>query len=328
MSRHALVTGATGGLGLALTTALLEAGYAVRATGRSVAAGERLEAMGAEVVTGDLLRMDLARLCEGVDAVFHAAALSSPWGPEAAFQRINVEATEALVAAAGRAGCDAFIFVSSPSIYADFRDRIDLTEADPATARPLNAYARTKKEAEDRVLATDRPGFRTVAIRPRALIGPDDTVVLPRIVRLVRKGTLPVFRGGVARIDLTDVRDAAQALVLADRHRKTVGGRPVNISGGRPIGVIDLAQQLAGVLGVTPRLVPAPIGVMRVVAAASEAICSVLPGRPEPVLTPYTLATLAWSQTFDLTLARTALGYAPAHDPVEAALRLAPGIPA
>jgi hypothetical protein len=33
---------------------------------------------------------------------------------------------------------------------------------------------------------------------------------------------------------------------------------------------------------------------------------------------------LAYSQTFDLSLARTALGYAPTHDPVETALRLAP----
>lgn len=328
MSRRALVTGATGGLGLALTAALIEAGYSVWATGRSVSAGERLKAMGADFVSGDLLSMDLARLCEGVDAVFHAAALSSPWGPEAVFQRINVEATEALVQAARTVGCDAFIFVSSPSIYAAFRDQVGLTEDSPLPRRGLNAYARTKKAAEDHVLAADRPGFRTVAIRPRALIGPDDTVLLPRILKLVRRGTLPVFRGGIAQIDLTDVRDAAQALVLADRHREAVGGRPVNISGGRPIGIVDLASRLAEALGVRPRLIPAPMPLMHGLAAASEAICSILPGRPEPTLTPYTLSTLAFSQTFDLSFARAALGYSPVHDPVASALALAPETPA
>lgn len=322
--RRALVTGATGGLGLALTAALLEAGYAVRATGRSPAACARLKLMGAEVVPGDLLQMDLSGLCDGVDVVFHAAALSSPWGDEAVFRRINVEATQALVAAAKGAGCDAFVFVSSPSIYAAFRDQISLTEEVAPPARSLNAYARTKKLAEAHVLAADGPGFRTMAIRPRALIGPDDTVVLPRILKLVRKGVLPVFRSGVARVDLTDVRDAAQALVLADRHRAGIGGRAVNISGGQPIGVLDLAGRLCEALSVRPRLVPLPMGPMRAAAAASQTVCGLLPGRPEPSLTPYTLATLAYSQTFDLSFARSALGYAPAYHPVATALALAP----
>lgn len=322
--RRALVTGATGGLGLALTAALMEAGYAVRATGRSQSAGERLELMGAEVVLGDLLQMDPAVLCDGVDAVFHAAALSSPWGDEAVFRRINVAATQSLVAAAEGAGCDAFVFVSSPSIYTAFRDQIGLTEDVPPPVRPLNAYARTKKLAEAHVLAADRPGFRTMALRPRALIGQDDTVVLPRILKLLRKGVLPVFRGGVARVDLTDTRDAAQALVLADRHRAVIGGKAVNISGGQPIGLLDLAGRLCEVLNVSPRLVPLPMAAMRVAAAASQTVCGLLPGRPEPSLTSYTLATLAYSQTFDLNFARSALGYSPAYHPVATALALAP----
>lgn len=320
--RRALVTGATGGLGLALVATLIDAGYSVRATGRSVSAGRRLEAMGAEVVTGDLLHMNLSRLCDGVEAVFHAAAMSSPWGEEAAFHRINVAATNALLAAAGEAGCDAFVFVSSPSVHAAFRDQIGLTEACPPEAHPLNAYARTKKLAEAHVLAADRPWFRTIALRPRALVGPEDTVVLPRILRLVRKGMLPVFRGGAAQVDLTDVRDAARALVLADQRRDALGGRAINISGGQPVGVLDLAKRLCSVLGVQPRLIPVSMPVMRVAAKASEMICQALPGRPEPVLTPYTLATLAYSQTFDLGLARMALGYVPEHDPVQTALAL------
>lgn len=324
--RRALVTGATGGLGLALTAALVEAGYAVRATGRTPAAGERLEQMGAEVILGDLLQTDVVALCDGVDAVFHAAALSSPWGDEAVFHRINVTATQALLAAAEWAGCDSFVFVSSPSIYAAFRDQIGLTEDAPLPSRCLNAYARTKRLAEAHVLAADRQGFRTTAIRPRALIGPDDTVVLPRILKLVRKGVLPVFRGGVAKVDLTDVRDAALALVSADQNRSVVGGKVVNISGGQPIGVLDLAQRLCEVLNVRPRLVPAPMGAMRAAAAASQVVCRLLPGRPEPSLTPYTLATLAYSQTFDLSFARAVLDYAPAYHPLATALALAPSM--
>lgn len=326
MSRKALVTGATGGLGLALVQALLDAGYGVIATGRSGQTRGRLEDMGATVVIADLLNADLAALANGCDVVFHAAALSSPWGRDAEFQRINVEVTSALMEAAERSGCDAFVFVSSPSIHSAFRDRIGLTEVSEPPARTLNAYARTKLEAERLVLAADRPSFRTVAVRPRALIGPDDRVLLPRILRLVRRGVLPVLRNGVARIDLTDVRDAAQALVLADIHRRAVGGQAVNISGGRPVGLLDFSLRLSAELGLSPRLVPMPMALMRGAARASEIVCAVWPGRPEPLLTSYTLAALAYSQTFDLTFARTRLGYAPRHDAVETALALARGM--
>lgn len=324
--RRALVTGATGGLGIALSRALLDAGYAVRAVGRQPAALQRLTDMGAEAVAADLLETDLAALCEGMDAVFHAAALSSPWGPEDAFDRANVEATRRLLDAAQAVGVSSFIFVSSPSVYARWRDQTGITEATPWPAKPLNAYARTKGEAEVIVLAADRPGFRTVAIRPRALIGPDDTVLLPRILRLVRKGRFPLFRRGEALVELTDVRDGARALVLADQHREAAGGQAVNISGGRPMPIAALVEQLGRRLNTPVKIVPLPLWLGQGLSVVSDAVCRILPGRPEPVLTPYTLSTLAWSQAFDLSKARALLGYEPQYDAVETALAIAPGM--
>lgn len=328
MRRRALVTGATGGLGLTLTQALLDAGYAVRAAGRSPAAIQRLSAMGAEVVAGDLMTLDPAVLCADIDAVFHAAALSSPWGPDAAFQRANVDLTRILLAAARHGGADAFIFVSSPSVYARWRDQTGLTETKPLPSRALNAYARTKGEAEALVLAADAFGFRTVAIRPRAIIGPDDAVLLPRILKLVKRGRFPLFRRGRALVELTDVRDAARALILADVHREAAGGLAVNISGGRPLPIADLVRRLGQALGVEVRIVALPLALGQVMSVAADAVCRLLPGRPEPVLTPYTLSTLAWSQTFDLTRARDLLGYEPRYDANETAMGLAPGLEA
>lgn len=326
--RRALVTGATGGLGIALTRALLDAGYAVRAVGRQPAALQRLTDMGAEAVAADLLETDLAALCQGMDAVFHAAALSSPWGPEEAFDRANVQATRRLLDAAEAAKVDSFIFVSSPSVYARWRDQTGITEATPWPDKPLNAYARTKGEAEIIVLAADRPGFRTVAIRPRALIGPDDTVLLPRILRLVRKGRFPLFRRGEALVELTDVRDSARALILADQHREAAGGQAVNISGGRPLPIAMLVERLGQRLNTPVKIVPLPLWLGQGLSVVSDAVCRLLPGRPEPVLTPYTLSTLAWSQAFDLTKAKALLGYEPQYDPVETALAIAPDMSA
>jgi nucleoside-diphosphate-sugar epimerase len=322
--RRALVTGATGGLGLALAAALTEAGYEVRATGRDTAVFPRLHALGCETVPADLTRPDVApALCAGMDVVFHAAALSSPWGTWPAFHAINVAATNALLAAAKAAGADNFVFVSSPSVYARLADQVGLTEKDPPARKPMNAYAATKLAAERDVIAAAAPGFAASAIRPRALVGPDDTVLLPRVLRVVKRGTFPLLRGGKALVELTDVRDAAHALVLADQHRAQASGQVFNISGGQPTPVRALAERLAQALGRPIRFRPVPLSLVMAAAALSEAVCAALPGRPEPSLTVYGVSTLAYSQTFDLSLARTVLGYSPQFDATQTAFEVA-----
>ncbi|RYF92818.1 MAG: NAD-dependent epimerase/dehydratase family protein, partial [Caulobacteraceae bacterium] len=76
MGRRLLITGATGGLGLALVAAARARGDAVVATGRSVAAQGRIEGLGAHFVAADLAEpaTDLRALVRGCDSVIHAAA--------------------------------------------------------------------------------------------------------------------------------------------------------------------------------------------------------------------------------------------------------------
>ena len=131
------------------------------------------------------------------------------------------------------------------------------------------------------------------------------------------------FAVDVDLVELTDVRDAAHALVSADRNREQTGGKAINISGGRPTAVIDLGRSLGEALGRTLKLRAIPMPVARSLAAMMEGVCSVLPGRPEPKLTTYGLSTLAYTQTFDLTRARDLLGYAPQHNAVDTARTLA-----
>ena len=318
------MTGATGGLGLALVPALLARGYQVRASGRDRSAGERLRAAGAEFVAADLTDPAVAApLAADRDVVFHAAALSSLWGPPAAFAAINVEATVRLLAGARQAGCDAFIYVSTPSVYAEARDRLDLTEDSPLAKRFANAYVATKFTAEQSVLAANGPGFATVAIRPRALVGPDDRVLLPRLLRVARSGFFPLFRGGRALIELTDVNDAAEALVAADLRRASLGGRVFNVSGGAPMSVRDVVGAVFAAVGLAPRLVEAPFAFAAGACALAEAVCAHWPSRPEPPATVYSLMTLAFSQTFDLRGVREALSWAPRVSPEEAIARTA-----
>ncbi|AHE56307.1 NAD-dependent epimerase/dehydratase family protein [Sphingomonas sanxanigenens] len=318
--RHALVTGATGGLGLTLVPTLLAAGYRVRATGRSTAMLGRLAALGAEPRAVDLTDPQaLPPLCAGIDVVFHAAALSSPWGPFEAFERINVTATRQLLAAACGAGCDGFVFVSSPSIYAAPRDRVGLIETSAPCEPAMNAYAATKLAAERLVLGANGMRMKTVAIRPRAVMGPDDGVLLPRLLRIVQRGRFPLINGGKALVELTDVRDACRALLLADRHRVAAGGQAINISGGQPVTIRALVEALGEVAGRPIRFKPVSVDFAMRAAGLLETIYGLLPGRPEPPVTRYGVAMLAFSQTFDLSRARRLLGYEPLHDAVASA---------
>lgn len=308
MTRTALVTGATGGLGRELVAQLLTAGYRVRASGRDPAIGAQLRT---QFVPADLTVAPLAPLVSGVDIVFHLAALSSPWGTRAAFRSANVEATARLLAAARETGCGGLIYASTPSIYAEPRDRIGLTEDSPVAVRFANDYAATKYAAERMVLMADAAEFRTVAIRPRAIVGPHDRALLPRVLRSARHGRFPLPGGGNALIEPTDVRDAAAAFVAADRHLPTAGGNAINISGGNPGSVRALLERLFAQIGRTPRFVAVPTGFAMAAASAMERVAALLPGQPEPPLTRYSVMAIGFSQTMRLDRARDLLDWQP-----------------
>ncbi len=317
--RRILITGATGGLGAALVREALARGHHVVATGRSVVAGERLTAFGAKFAALDLTdpHADVRKLVRNCDSVIHAAALSASWGPGEAFTATNVDATTRLLAAAADEGLSRFVFVSSPSIFAGFADRIGIGEHDLPAAKPLNHYAQTKWAAEQLVLNQTHAALACCVVRPRALVGPGDQVILPRLAQLAARKRMPLLRGGMALIEMTDLRDAAWAICEAEERGPRIAGKAINISGGLPVPVRTIASRLSAALGKTPQFIPLPMILVRPLTTMVEAIARLRGTVREPVLTRYTLATLAYSQTFDPEPAQRLLGFMPRHDALE-----------
>lgn len=321
-ARHLLITGATGGLGLEIVRQAIVQGHRVRATGRSLEAGEKIKALGAEFIPVDLstdqeIPTSLTISC---DTIIHAAALSASWGTYSEFARANIHMTRKLLNAAKKAGIHRFVFISSPSIFADFKDRLGITELDPPADPPLNHYAHTKLQAERDVLSAATPSFYCCAIRPRALVGPGDKVILPRLINLAMRKRIPLPGFGRALIELTDLRDAAHAILSAERNLETISGQAINISGEKPVSVRMVAERLSESVGRNPMFIDIPLLVARGLASLMEAMAHLLGSKSEPLLTRYTLATLGYSQTFDLTAAKELLGYQPRYNALETLL--------
>jgi nucleoside-diphosphate-sugar epimerase len=325
-----LVTGATGGLGRNAVEALISRGASVRATGRRKSVGAQLQAIGAEFTALDLSTATpqaLDDLLLGVDVVWHTAALSSPWGRDHDFVAANATATKHLLAAAARQGARRFVHISTPALYFDYTDRRNVPETFCA-ASPVNMYAWTKAQAEAAVqdAVQQWPHLHCTVLRPRAIFGPHDQVLLPRLTRLLdqRKGHLPLPRAGLVTLDLTYVGNVVQALWLttfADAQQVPTG-TAINITNHEPVVLREVLHALyVQALGRPLNIVPVPWAMLSVIARSME-ICSRITGR-EPLLTAYSVGALSFDMTLDNTKARELLGYRPEVSMTQALQRTA-----
>jgi nucleoside-diphosphate-sugar epimerase len=307
-----LVTGATGCLGGVVAAKLVSLGHSVTGTGRNLAKGMQLGAVGVGFVPAELTnQVPMRSLVLHHQAVIHCGGLSSPWGRKSEFQQSNVEGTRTIVEAALE-GDARLIFVSSPSIYCDFSDRIAIGDNCAPAPRPVNAYAASKLEAEEIVRHAVKCGLDAAIIRPRAIFGATDTALMPRLLRAAVRGYLPLIEGGRAAVDLTYVDNAADALIAAVLRPQRFSGEAYNISNGEPITVRDLMQRVTTALGLRVRFIPIPFGLAYGIAATLEAVAKLRPSRPEPILTRYTVGVLGRSQTLSTTAAQRDLGFRPA----------------
>lgn len=306
-----LVTGAAGFLGAHVCYHLAEEGFQVIAHGRNQATLARLKASGFLTVSFDIEADDPASALTGlgsIDAVVHCAGLSSNWGSRAAFRSANVEATRRLLLALERTRLSHFIYVSSSSIYFDFRDRLKVTE-DLPLPRPVNDYAWSKAAAEG-IVRKARISSTTI-IRPRGIYGVGDKALLPRLFRAARRGALPLFRNGEAVIDLTHVEDVARAIIAILRAGRITHGKTYNVSGGEPVAGRCIVEQAAARAGVQVRWRPVPWSVARIGIRSLEGLHRLFLPRVEPVITVYSAGLLAFSQTLDVCAIQRDTGWTP-----------------
>jgi nucleoside-diphosphate-sugar epimerase len=316
-----VVTGASGFIGSHVARHLTAQGHEVIATGRDA---KRLEAAAPGALrrtTIDLAAGSLGDLLGDATAVVHCAARASPWGDRSAFWLDNVTATERLLEAARSTTVRRFVLISSPSIYFRFRDQQQLTEDFTPPTRWPTPYAETKWVAECRVRAA--PELGPIILRPRAVYGPADRAIMPRLIATARRGFFPVPSGGRAEVDVTYIDNFVTAVERALGAPRELEGRAFNITNGAPLEVRRLLEQLFHALRMRVRLVSIPRSAGMALARLSEAIAKMRAGRPEPRVTVYGMGLLAYSQTLSIAAAQEMLGYSPTVSTAEGLRRYA-----
>jgi nucleoside-diphosphate-sugar epimerase len=264
-----LVTGATGFVGRALCAALIKGGP-IRIVVRN-AAGES-PADGVDVVRGELsATADWSAAMAGVVAVVHCAARvhvmnDDAVDPLAEFRRINVEGSLQLARQAAAAGVRRFVFLSSIKVNGEQTDPGRPFTADQAPG-PLDPYGISKMEAEAALRALAREtGMAVVIIRPPLVYGPAVKGNFLAMIRALWRG-IPLPLGAVTanRRSLVALDNLVDLIVTCIDH-PAAANQTFLVSDAEDLSTAALLRRMGQQLGRPARLLPVPVGVLRLAA--------------------------------------------------------------
>jgi len=301
-----LVTGATGFTGGNLARALIARGHRVRALVRDRRRAGGLEEAGLELALGDLRDLaSLERAMTAVDVVYHIAAVYREASMSRdTYQAVNADASRHIVEAAARAGVRRVVHCSTVGVHGD----VDRPPADEdAPLKPGDVYQVTKLEGERLAReAGERLGIGVTVVRPTGIYGPGDR----RLLKLFRAVTrrLPILGSGEIYYHLTYIDDLVEGFRLCGEHPRAAG-RTYILAGGEVTTLNVLIGMIADVAGVKPPRIHLPVWPFWAAGALCEAIC--VPLGIEPPIYRRRVDFYTKSRAFDITRARTEIGYAP-----------------
>ena len=288
------VTGANGFVGSHLVPALIDAGHDVLGLVRDDAAADEVtRRLGParrariEPRTGDVTAPgSLASAIAGADAVLHLAALPRDWDGGASLRLVNTEGTRNVLVAARNAGIRRFVHLGALGVVDE----------------PQLHYASSKARA---MALVRESGLDWTILSPSLLFGPRDGFfnILAGLVRM-SPGIVPITGTGEARFQPLAIEDLARATVLTFADDATIG-HEYELGGPRVWTYRELMEEVLRGMGKRRLLVPVPVALIRLVAAAAEAI-----RLPFPVATDQ-LRQLKYDNVGALDGVRTAFGFEP-----------------
>jgi dihydroflavonol-4-reductase len=303
-----LVTGATGFTGGHLARALAARGDTVSALVRTEGpAASALAKAGVTLVMGDLRdRQALAAATGGVDVVYHIAAMYRLAGlGDEVYRAVNATAVNDVVEAAARGGVRRVVHCSTVGVHGDVEHP---PANEDAPLRPGDIYQVTKLEGEQ--LAREvglRLGIEVTIARPTGIYGPGDRRLL-RLFRGIARRRWVTLGAGEIYYHLTFIDDLVDGLRLCGT-LPAAANRTYILAGGEVTTLNALVALVADVAGVPVPARHLPVWPFWAAGAVCEAICA--PLGLEPPIFRRRVDFFTKSRAFDITRARTEIGFAP-----------------
>jgi nucleoside-diphosphate-sugar epimerase len=309
-----LVTGAGGFVGQFVARGLHHLGYQVRASGRSQSPPSELQQAGIEWRQTELSNELACRaLVSDCGWVLHCAGKSSPVGRWEDFARDNLVALRCLIRASSRV--EGFVYLSSSGVYFHGQSGLEARHESHPLPESYPAYYHylwSKRLAEEILRESALPW---IIVRPRAIYGPGDRSLFPRIRAQLMRGSLPIIGDGRNLTSLTHVQHLFDLMLLLLESQSDLGQTVWNICDGDPVDLWGLFQQIADKLGAPPLRRRTSVQVAYRLAHLLEMLGQI--SAKEPRLTRYTVDLLSQSQTLDISRARTKLGFQPRFTSLE-----------
>ena len=324
-----LVTGSAGFVGTSLVRALLARGCVVHGFDIAPAPFEdpKLRWFRGDVRSPD----DLRNALEGVDTVFHTAAMIATltYAPRTfgeMVRSVNVQGTRNVIRLAQERGVRRLVHTSSIVTMPEHQ-RAGASEG-PLYSTARDLYSTTKVASEQLVLrANGESGLLTAAIRPGGIYGPGErkTLIGPLMASLKQGAPLVMFGDGSSRMDYTYIDNLVDAQIRAAERLvdgSSVCGQAYLVTDGDPINTGAFSETLVRHAGIDARSLRLPRLVARGLATAGELVFQVF-GKPKPPFSLVDVDLCVHDTYFSIDRARQDLEYEPIVDTREGIRRTA-----
>jgi len=276
----------------------------VRASGPAATA---LERAGIALTLGDVRDpAALAAATADVDVVYHIAAIYRQAGlPDATYRAVNATAVQQIIEAAARGRVRRVVHCSTVGVHGDVEHP---PANEDAPLKPGDIYQITKLEGERlAVEAAARLGIEVTIARPTGIYGPGDRRLL-RLFRGVARRRWVTLGSGEIYYHLTFIDDLVEGFHRCGT-QPAAANRTYILAGGEVTTLNALVALVAEGAGVPVPARHLPVWPFRAAGAACEAVCA--PLGLEPPIYRRRVDFFTKSRAFDITRARTEIGFAP-----------------
>lgn len=262
-----------------------------------------------EICHGDLRdAASLARAMQGVQIVFHCAAVVTDWAPQSLFDAVHLAGTENICKAATEARVRRFVMVSTNDVFGLGEDQV-MDETSPLT--PWHEpYPDTKIEAEKIAWRYHREQKLPVTmVYPCWIFGPGDRTFVPLTADAILRGEMVFWRRDV-HVWPTYIENLVGLLMKIAVDKRAVGNDYL-VHDGEMTTYQKFCAAIADTIGAKAPRLHIPYFVAYAAAVLLEFTWRLFRKKTRPLLTTYTVKNLGSRLRFSIAKAEADLHWKP-----------------